>query len=41
MSGQTGEKALKFTTVKREEEIDEYELLFENEEKSDVSDGDR
>ncbi len=40
MSGQTGEKALKFTTVKREEEIDEYELLFENEEKSDASDGD-
>ncbi|MBQ6894687.1 MAG: hypothetical protein IJN40_04245 [Clostridia bacterium] len=40
MAGQTGEKALKFTTVKREEEIDEYELLFENEEKSDASDGD-
>jgi hypothetical protein len=40
MLGQTGKKSLKFTTVKREEEIDEYELLFENEEKSDASDGD-
>ena len=35
MSGQSGEKMLKFTTVKREEEIDEYELLFENEEKKE------
>lgn len=40
MTGQSSEKVLKFTTVKREEEIDEYELLFENEEKSDASDGD-
>ncbi len=36
MSGQAGVKSLKFTTVKREEEIDEYELLFEEENKSDA-----
>lgn len=36
MSGQSGVKTLKFTTVKREEEIDEYELLFEEENKSDA-----
>ena len=40
MEGQAGIKSIKFTTVKREEEIDEYELLFENESKSDAaSDG--
>ena len=37
MSGQAGVKSLKFTTVKREEEIDEYELLFEEENKSDAN----
>lgn len=37
MEGQAGVKTLNFTTVKREEEIDEYELLFENETKSDAS----
>ena len=39
MQGWAGVKNLKFTTVKREEEIDEYELLFENESQSDAKSG--
>ena len=36
--GQSGKKLLKFTTVRREEEVDEYEKLFEKQSESDGED---